>query len=114
MKKLRFTNTNGRQEYIEKCKMEQVKEIMKLRLNMSELKSNFKGKYKDTICPACEEKEETTEHVIQCKEYQRLIPHNGNEEDVGVPMEEKMGNLKWLIEAAKRIEEIEEPRKWLI
>ena len=81
---------------------------------MSELKSNFKGKYKDTICPACEEEEEATEHVIQCKEYQRLIPHNGNEEDVGVPMEEKMGNLKWLIEAAKRIEEIEEPRKWLI
>ena len=43
-----------------------------------------------------------------------MIPHNGNEEDVGVPMEEKMGNLKWLIEAAKRIDEIEETRKWLI
>ena len=114
MKKLRFTNTNGRQEYIEKCKMEQVKKIMKFRLNMTELKSNFKGKYKDTICPACEEEEETTEHVIECKEYQRLIPQNGNEEDVGAPInEEKMDNLKWLIETAKRIEEIEETRKWL-
>ena len=67
MKKLRFTNTEGKQNYLDQCKMEQVKKIMKMRLNMTELKGNYKGKYQDTVCPACEKEEETTEHVIRCR-----------------------------------------------
>ena len=95
MKKLRFTNNLGKQEYIGKCRMEEVKTIMKVRLNMTELKANFRGKYRDTICPACEKDEETTEHVIRCKEYKRLVGHtlNINERT----MTECMNDTSWLI-----------------
>ena len=116
MKKLRFTNTNGKQEYIDKCRMEQVKKIMKVRLNMTELKSNFKGKYKDSMCPACEKEEETTEHVIKCSEYQRLTQHTMNEkmEELGLEMEDIMNNMEWITNAAEEFEKIEETRKWLL
>ena len=115
MTKLRFSNTNGRQKYVEVCKMEQVKKIMKVRLNMTELKRNFKGKYKDPICPACETAEETTEHVIRCTEYQRLTKHTlsegeGEDHDMG----DKMEDVAWLIKAGEEFEKIEETRKWLL
>ena len=64
MKKLRFTNTEGKQNYLDQCKMEQVKKIMKMRLNMTELKGNYKGKYQDTVCPACEKEEML---IIHCE-----------------------------------------------
>ena len=115
MKKLRFTNTTGRQNYLDVCKMDQVKKIMKVRLNMTELKSNFKGKYNNTICPACEEEGETTEHVIKCKEYQRMTQHTLLEgEEDGFNLAEKMDNVPWLIKAGEELEKIEETRKWLL
>ena len=115
MKKLRFTNTTGRQNYLDVCKMDQVKKIMKVRLNMTELKSNFKGKYNNTICPACEEEDETTEHVIKCKEYQRMTQHTLLEGDEdGFNLAEKMENVTWLIKAGEGLEKIEETRKWLL
>ena len=75
MKKLRFITRHGKQEYVEKFKMEKVREIMKMRLNMAELKANYRGKYKDTLCPACRIEEETTEHALECSEYKRLVKH---------------------------------------
>ena len=116
MKKLRFTNMNGKQEYVEKCKMEQVRKIMKVRLNMTELKANFKGKHNETICSACEVEEETTEHVIRCPEYQRLTQHtlNMTTEEEGHELVNKMDDLTWLINAGEEFEKIEETRKWLI
>ena len=116
MTKLRFTNTDGKQEYIEKSRMEHVKKIMKVRLNMTELKSNFKGKYDDTMCPACDKEEETTEHVIKCSEYQRLTQHTMNEkmEELGLGMENIMENMEWVTNAAEEFEKIEETRKWLL
>lgn len=115
MKKLRFTKTTGRQKYLDVCKREQVRKIMKMRLNMIELKSNFKGKYDNTICPACEKEEETTEHVIRCKEYQRLTQHTlveGEEDEFNLP--DKIDNVAWLIKAGEGLEKIEETRKWLL
>ena len=65
MTKLRFIKDTERKDYLMECEMREVKEIMKLRLNMTELKANFCGKYLDRICPACGKENETTEHVIQ-------------------------------------------------
>lgn len=83
--------------------------------NMIELKRNFKGKYDNTICPACEKEEETTEHVIRCKEYQRLTQHTlveGEEDEFNLP--DKIDNVAWLIKAGEGLEKIEETRKWLL
>ena len=97
--------------YVKECRMEEVKEIMKIRLNMTELKPNFCGKYRDRICSACEKEDETTEHVIQCQEYKRLLGHELNCDE---PIKELMNNTAWLREAAKVYRRIEETRQWLV
>ena len=111
MTKLRFTRSFETQDYIKSCPMMKVKKIMKVKLNMIELKANFKGKYSDLICPACGEQNETTEHVIVCEEYRKLTGHNLQEPDDWV---EKMNDTDWLSEACEVYEQIEEVRGWLI
>ena len=106
MKKLRYVQRFEKKEYMRTCNMTKVKRIMKMRLNMVEVKKNFRGKYDDMMCLACREDEETTEHVIMCREYRRLVGHDIR--DI------QMNNLKWQIEASKVYEKIEETRKWLI
>ena len=111
MTKLRFTRSFEKQDYIKDCPMNKVKKIMKLRLNMTELKANFKGKYRDVICPACGVEEETTEHALACEEYKKLTGHTlekpGNWTD-------KMNDTEWLLEACEVYEQIEEVRSWLV
>ena len=41
--------------------------MMKIRLNMIETKSNYKGMFKTEICELCKETEDTTEHLLECK-----------------------------------------------
>ena len=109
MKKLRFLQKFEKQEYIRSCKMEEVKKIMKVRLNMVELKANFRGKYEDTTCPACNEEEETTEHDIRCREYRRMVRHTMETDDCM----KNINDTTWLIEAGRVYEQIEETRKCL-
>ena len=84
---------------------------MQMRLNMTELKANYKGKYEDTLCPACGEEEETTEHVIQCPDYQEMVGH-----DVKTTqgIKQSMNSIEWLEEASEVYSRIEETRKWLL
>ena len=111
MTKLRFTQSFQKQDYIRDCPMIKVKKIMKLKLNMVELKTNFKGKYRDACCPACEVEEETTEHVLACDEYRKLTGHT-----LEVPNNwaDKMNNTEWLLKACEVYEQIEEVRSWLV
>jgi hypothetical protein len=75
MTKLRFIKDAQQKEYLKECRMEEVKKIMQVRLNMTELKPNFIGEYRDRTCPACEREEETTEHVMVCSVYKELLGH---------------------------------------
>ena len=108
--KLRFTENFGRQEYLKECRMEEVKRIMKVRLNMVDLKANYKGMYEDTLCPACKIAEETTEHVILCPDYKAITQHTLVVEQI----QEQMNDINWIREAYKVYEQIEETRKWLL
>ena len=86
--------------------MGKVKKIMKMRLNMTELKANFKGKYEETECAACRKEMETTEHVIECEEYRKLTGHSLRQPE--------WDSLDWQKEACEVYEQIEEARKWLL
>ena len=57
------------------------------------------------------EEEETTEHVIQCSVYKRLVGHNLKCDE---PVKDLMNDTGWLREAVKVYELIEETRKWLL
>ena len=78
---------------------------------MTELQTNFSGKYQDRICPACEKEDETTEHAIRCEEYKRLVNHNLRCDQT---IRGHMNDTNWLREAARIFERIEETRQWLI
>ena len=108
MKKLRFVGEYKRKEYVG-CEMAVVRDVMRMRLNMVDVKANFKGKYKDLLCVACKEAEETTEHVLQCDEYRRLTGHNLTFESP-----EKMMEMEWLKQASNVCRRIEETRRWLL
>ena len=111
MTKLRFIEKFGKKDYVQNLPMAKVKDIMKMRLNMCELKSNFKRKYVDELCPACELEKETTEHVILCGEYKRMTRHNLQ---INKPIKQLMNDSQWVIEASEVYGQIEELRKWFI
>ena len=113
MTKLRFISISSghkTQEYVKTCKMEEVKSIMKMRLNMTKIRANFKGRENDLRCVACKLEDETTEHVIQCSEYKRLIGHSV---EIESSVFQSMQSLEWVREACKVYERIEETKKWL-
>ena len=72
----------GRKKYIDKCSIEDVTKIMRFRLNMTKIKANYKGKYNDLTCDGCEAEQETTEHIINCKEYKRLFKYTETTEEI--------------------------------
>ena len=55
-----------RKEYIEICKGDIAKDVMKIRLHMWDLKMNYKRKDEENMCPLCNKAEDTTEHVLEC------------------------------------------------
>ena len=44
-----------------------VKDIIKIRLHIWKLKKNYPREEEDTKCPICNQKEDTTERVLQCQ-----------------------------------------------
>ena len=68
--KLRFINkaTFKRREYIDQATSTMAYQIIKTRLNMQDLSDNFRSKDTDRKCILCLSEEETTEHVLSCKE----------------------------------------------
>ena len=73
-----------RKKYIEQCKGDIVKDIIKIRLHMWDLKKNYKKEEEQPLCPLCEIEEDTREHVLRCgrdtDRNQRNIKNNTEEE----------------------------------
>ena len=107
--KLRFLKGKKfeREEYFDTANAAQCKTIMEIRLNMLDLKMNFKGMYTDTVCTGCFEQEETTEHFLQCEKYQELTQHNNKTTN----FEEDIKSTKWLIRMAENMKNLKEARK---
>ena len=55
-----------RKEYIPIFDSDLVKDIIKIRLHMWELKKNYPREEEDMKCPICTQNEDTTEHVLEC------------------------------------------------
>jgi hypothetical protein len=107
MTKLRFVQKFERQDYIKRFSISTVKKIMKVRLNMVEVSENFRGRYENETCAACNVEKETTEHVIRCKEYRKITGHTIADEENN----DCYSDTEWLKMAAEVYERIEETRK---
>ena len=104
--KLRFQRGKPfqKEEYVKNCHAELVERIMKIRLNMVECKSNFKGKYSDTTCLVCD-REETTEHLFECEHYRQYTGPHSELEKMDI------ASTQWLIKAAQKMDIIQELRE---
>ena len=87
------------EEYVSTCDAEMVGKIMRIRLNMVECKSNYKGQYTDTNCLVCNQNE-TTEHLFECEHYRKFT---------GIT-ELELDSTEWLVKAARMMDTIQEVR----
>ena len=72
--KLRFIKNFERKTYLEAFDFSDSIEMIKIRLNMIETKSNYKGMFKQNIkCDVCKVENDTTEHLLECKETLQQI-----------------------------------------
>ncbi len=75
MSKLRYLrgSTFRERDYVGKCNMEELTQLLKLRLNMIPLECNYGKKSK---CKMCEDEMETTEHMLMCKITQQKVGYS--------------------------------------
>ena len=66
--KLRFINGN-KFEMKEYLGCEEASSLLKLKLNMVDLRANYKGKYTDSLCRRCGSHEEYIEHLWDCPSF---------------------------------------------
>ena len=66
--KLRLLKDNcfGRKQYIAH---KDAANLLLLKLNMTDLKANYKGKYEDVMCRRCGAQEENIEHLFHCQKF---------------------------------------------
>ena len=109
--KLRFLRgkTFGKEEYLDKVTSNQCRTIMEIRLNMVDVKMNFKGQYDDTICVGCFQTDETTEHFFECPKYQELTGHKLSLGE----NHELINSTDWLINAAEQLELLQQTRQYI-
>ena len=53
--------------YIKNGNTDDIKDILKIRLHMWEVRKKYQKNDTDTICPICRKEEDTTEHVLDCE-----------------------------------------------
>ena len=80
------TKEKERKIYIEQCKGVTVKDIIKIKLHMWDLKKNYKKEGEQLLYPLYEIEEDTKEHVLRCgrdtaDKKQRKIKNNTTEEE---------------------------------
>ena len=73
MKKLRFVRRPQkfeRKKYLSEMDGKAAMQVIRTRLNMLPIYGNFKGDVTlPRLCPWCEEADDTTEHILTCKEF---------------------------------------------
>jgi len=74
--KSRLLTNLKREKYIHELPKNEVTDILNIRLNMTDLKDNYRNSNLTTqSCPFCNENKHTTEHVIECKKLKELTSH---------------------------------------
>ena len=87
LKKMRFVKEQiefKRKKYIEEMDASAAVQVLKTRLNMLPIYGNYKGDLSlPRPCPLCKLEDDTTEHMVMCKEIEdsNLSPENLMEED---------------------------------
>ena len=76
---------NHDKKYIRKENFKNARQIFMILSDMIEVKANYKGSHKNTICEICKTKEENTQHLIECEGYKDItkdLKGRGSIEDI--------------------------------
>ena len=105
--KMRFCASMKTEKYLEHLGYSEAKMVLKLRLNMTELKCNYKNQYTDLKCNLCKEENDTTEHLFACKILREKIS-TSNEVRISTDgNKEKSKQLATYIKSALKEKEID-------
>ena len=74
MKKMRHIKKSRFKEsaYVPKCSIRELSEVLRVKLNMTNLRCNY-GKQEQ--CKFCSVAQESTEHMINCEEVKKKVGH---------------------------------------
>ena len=75
-------NKWGRKEYIEESNIGTIKDIIKIRLHMWELKANYEKKGLDNRYPMCQSEVDTIEYVMECNKGDKKFNLNDEREKI--------------------------------
>ena len=79
-------------------------QIFKIRCRVTDVKTNFKGKYDDMMCRVCKKEEETQKHILECEDlnegivmtsYENIM--DGNIKEMVLVASKFMENMKKLV-----------------
>ena len=79
-----------------------------MKVNMIDVKMNYKGKYKDMKCPVCKTEEDTTEHLFECNDLKDKVGDESrtvSKEDITSENVTKLRILEKYIKKALKIRE---------
>ena len=62
----------GRKEYLDVLNLEEARKILRMRMHMSKIPGNYKGRG-EGICILCEEEKGNMEHYYSCKSVRQLV-----------------------------------------
>ena len=62
----------GLKNYLKNSKL--APKLLSIKLNMTELRANYKGKYPNTKCRRCGTEDETIEHLWACVKFKKQMP----------------------------------------
>ena len=77
---------------------EEVQTIFKMRSRVTNVKTNFRGKYENFECNLCNEKDQNQKHMLECKEIMKKMKVK-----VKIPEYDELfkGNVKKQLEIEK-------------
>ena len=103
-----INNTYERKEYLETMSFDQTQKILRMRMHMSKLPGNFKGRG-EGICPLCDKEKGNLEHYYRCNSVRQLVEvWRTKEDDVRSLDKDQMKAAAHFIE---KIETMMEPMK---
>ena len=106
LEQLKMINEKGK--ITDKCKGDTVKDIIKIRLHMWDLKKNYRKEEEQPLYPLSAKEDDTRDHVLQCGRYEKKQQGNikdNTEEEWQEIMQIFRGNKRKREERRKKVQD---------
>ena len=88
----------GQKPYLTSFNKAITKVILNLRLNMLEIRDNFKNSGTENVCPMCLDEKDSTEHLLVCALYGDVVMEGSVENMMGNEDNEHLKQVAIMVE----------------